>query len=99
VLIGGADLTALIGKNFSIGGVAFAGTGEARPCHWMNHAVAPGAEDWLKGRGGLRARVLSDGELQIGAAELLFLDKSPQPLGTAGVIGKCAVELRLESGG
>jgi MOSC domain-containing protein YiiM len=79
--------------------VAFAGTGEARPCHWMNHAVAPGAEDWLKGRGGLRARVLSDGELQIGATELLFLDKSPQPLGTAGVIGKCAVELRLESGG
>jgi MOSC domain-containing protein YiiM len=99
VLIGGADLTALIGKKFSISGVAFEGTGEARPCHWMNHAVAPGAEDWLKGRGGLRARVLSDGELQTGAAELLFLDKSPEPLGTAGVIGKCAVELRLESGG
>ncbi len=98
VLIGGADLTALIGARFSIGGMEFEGTGEARPCHWMNHAVAPGAEDWLKGRGGLRARVLGDGALQTGAAELLLLDKRLQPLGAAGVVGERAVELRLESG-
>jgi len=72
VLIAGADLNDLIGWEFSIGGVRFEGTGEARPCHWMNHAVAAGAEEWLKGKGGLRARVLSDGLLETGPAELVL---------------------------
>jgi hypothetical protein len=30
----------------------------------MNRAFAPGAEDFLKGRGGLRAKILSDGKLR-----------------------------------
>jgi hypothetical protein len=30
----------------------------------MNTALGPGAEDWLKGRGGLRARILTDGMLR-----------------------------------
>lgn len=98
VLIRGADLTALIGAKFSIHGVEFVGTGEARPCHWMNHAIAPGAEEWLKGRGGLRARVLSDGALHAGAAELLLLDEGLQPRRAAGLVGERAVELRFESG-
>jgi MOSC domain-containing protein YiiM len=70
VLVAGIDLNALIGRRFSLGGIEFEGTGEARPCHWMNQAVAPGAEDWLKGRGGLRVKVLTDGELAVGPATL-----------------------------
>jgi MOSC domain-containing protein YiiM len=68
VILGGVDLNALIGRQFSIQGVLFEATGECRPCHWMDKAVAPGAEDWLKGRGGLRCRVLSDGVLRREAA-------------------------------
>jgi len=30
----------------------------------MNQAIAAGAEEFLKGRGGLRARILSDGQLR-----------------------------------
>jgi hypothetical protein len=30
----------------------------------MNQAIAPGAEEFLKGRGGLRARILTDGTLR-----------------------------------
>jgi len=30
----------------------------------MDRAIAPGAEKFLKGRGGLRAKILSDGELR-----------------------------------
>jgi MOSC domain-containing protein YiiM len=60
----GADLNALIGKDFEIQGVQFRGTGESRPCYWMNQAVGPGAEEFLKGSGGLRARILSDGILR-----------------------------------
>lgn len=60
----GVDLTALIGREFELQGVRFLGTEECRPCYWMDQAVAPGAEAWLCGRGGLRARILSDGRLR-----------------------------------
>ena len=70
VLTSDVDLNALIGRRFVLGGIEFEGTGEARPCHWMNQAIAPGAEEWLMGRGGLRAKILSDGPLAVGPAEL-----------------------------
>jgi MOSC domain-containing protein YiiM len=60
-----ADLNALIGKEFEVQGVRFLGTRECSPCHWMDQAFAPGAEAWLKGRGGLRARILSSGWLRV----------------------------------
>lgn len=66
VLVEGMDLPALVGVKFTLGGVEFFGTEESRPCYWMNDAVAPGAEAWLRGNGGLRARVVSDGELRVG---------------------------------
>ncbi len=61
----GADLNSLIGKQFEIQGVRFEGTAECSPCHWMNDAIAPGAEAALSGRGGLRAKVLTDGKLRV----------------------------------
>lgn len=73
ILVEGLDLPAMIGRKFTLGGVQFEGTGESKPCHWMNTAVAPGAEEWLRGNGGLRAKILSDGPLVRGTAELVFL--------------------------
>lgn len=64
VLVEGTDLASLIGREFEVQGVRFAGTEECRPCYWMDQAVAPGAEAWLRGRGGLRARILTDGWLR-----------------------------------
>ncbi len=61
------DLQALIGKEFSVQGVRFLGMEECRPCYWMNGAIRPGAEDWMKGRGGLRASILTSGQLKVGA--------------------------------
>jgi MOSC domain-containing protein YiiM len=58
------DLNELIDQDFEVQGVRFRGTGECRPCYWMNQVIAPGAENFLKGRGGLRARILSDGTLR-----------------------------------
>ncbi|MGK0186831.1 MAG: MOSC domain-containing protein YiiM [Verrucomicrobiales bacterium] len=63
VLIEGVDLNDWIGEEFEIQGIRFAGTQEAAPCYWMNQAFAPGAEEFLKGQGGLRAHILSDGIL------------------------------------
>jgi MOSC domain-containing protein YiiM len=63
----GADLNALIGVEFEIQGGRFAGTEECRPCYWMNHAFRDArVEAWLRGRGGLRARILTDGVLTCG---------------------------------
>jgi MOSC domain-containing protein YiiM len=64
VITAGMDLNDLIGREFQVQGVRFRGTEECRPCYWMDQAFAPGAADFLKGRGGLRAEILSDGILR-----------------------------------
>ncbi len=68
----GIDLISLVNQRFSLGGIEYEGRGEARPCHWMNQAIAPGAETWLRGRGGLRARVVSDGVVAVGPVDLIL---------------------------
>jgi len=65
VIVEGADLNALVGKDFEIQGVTFHGTAECHPCHWMDRMFAPGAEHFLQGRGGLRAKILTDGILRV----------------------------------
>lgn len=64
LLVSGGDLNELIGHEFELQGVRLFGSEECRPCYWMDEALAPGAEAWLKGRGGLRCRILSDGWLR-----------------------------------
>jgi MOSC domain-containing protein YiiM len=64
VITRGVDLNKFIGKEFEVQGVCFYGTQESAPCYWMDAAFAPGAKAFLKGRGGLRAKILNDGELR-----------------------------------
>jgi MOSC domain-containing protein YiiM len=64
VITRNADLNALIGIEFEVQGVRFVGTGECKPCYWMNQAFHPGAEAALQGRGGLRAKILTSGMLR-----------------------------------
>lgn len=65
-IVRGVRLADWIGKRFVFQGLEFEGSEECKPCYWMNEAVAPGVEDFLKSecRGGLRARILSDGVLE-----------------------------------
>jgi MOSC domain-containing protein YiiM len=65
-LVGGIELNSLIGAEFEVQGVRFVGVEQCKPCHWMDSALGPGAEAWLQGRGGLRARILTDGVLRCG---------------------------------
>jgi hypothetical protein len=65
VIVEGADLNTLVGKTFELQGLRFEGTEECAPCYWMDQAVGPGAEAVLKGRGGLRARILTSGVLRV----------------------------------
>jgi MOSC domain-containing protein YiiM len=64
VITRGVDLNDLIGQEFELQGVRFLGTEECRPCYWMDSAFAPGAHEFLKCRGGLRAKILTDGLLR-----------------------------------
>ncbi len=67
IITRGVDLNSLVGKKFVVQGIEFEGVAECSPCHWMDDAIAPGAEAALHGRGGLRARILTDGVLRVDA--------------------------------
>ena len=67
VITRGVDLNEFIGREFEVQGVCLYGTQECAPCYWMDRAFAPGAEKFLKGRGGVRAKILCDGQLRSSA--------------------------------
>lgn len=69
VFVRGLDLPSLVGKHFTLQGIRFEGVDPCKPCYWMDEAVGPGTEDFLKGKGGLRARILDDGELRVSIDE------------------------------
>jgi MOSC domain-containing protein YiiM len=70
VIVSDINLNNLIGEEFSIQGVRLRGTAHCKPCYWMDQAIAPGAEEFLAGNGGLRAKILSDGIIAVGDARL-----------------------------
>ncbi len=67
LLVRGADLSQWVGKRFRFQGIEFEGSEECKPCYWMDRALTPGVEEFLKSefRGGLRARILSSGTLKV----------------------------------
>ena len=64
VICEGADLNALKNVDFEVQGVRFHGCEECKPCYWMDQAFGPGAEKALRGWGGLRAQILTEGVLR-----------------------------------
>ena len=68
IVCAGVDLNTLTGgKEFRVQGVTFLGREECRPCYWMDGAFGPGAEKALRGRGGLRAEIVTGGVLRVDA--------------------------------
>jgi MOSC domain-containing protein YiiM len=66
----GANLNQLIGQEFTLdsgsGPVKLLGTKPCSPCAWMDTMLGAGAHAFLRGRGGLRARFLTNGILRRG---------------------------------
>lgn len=75
IVVEGIPLNQLIGQEFTIvdsagASVRLQGASHCAPCAWMDAALGPGAWQSLKGRGGLRARILSDGVLRRGPVQV-----------------------------
>lgn len=75
IVIYGANLNQLIGRPFALSfddhTIEFSGVSHCSPCGWMDAAVIDGAQKFLRGRGGLRARIETDGVIRRGPATLL----------------------------
>ena len=69
-IVSGVDLNTLIGQRFALGELELTGSEEAKPCYWMDEACAPGVEEFLRGKGGLRCRIVKGGLLSKGSCEL-----------------------------
>lgn len=74
----GVNLNQLIGQEFTLQSneegsapINFMGTKHCSPCAWMDAMLGVGAHAFLRGRGGLRARILSNGILRRGPATII----------------------------
>lgn len=74
VLVRGVDIDSLARIPFSLdsgdGPIRFGDSRPANPCAWMDAAIAPGAHQAFRRRGGLRTGPLDDGILRLGPALL-----------------------------
>ncbi len=62
----GVDLLALVGRHFLIGGVVLYGNRACEPCRYLDRVTGQPAKAALAGRGGLRATVVTGGQLGVG---------------------------------
>lgn len=67
VVTRGIDVNALVGRRFRIGDVECIGQRLCEPCSHLERLTGPGALRALIHRGGLRADILGDGEIEVGS--------------------------------
>ena len=62
----GVALNHLVGKEFTVGDVRFMGIKLCEPCGHLEKLTQPGVRESLIHRGGLRARILTEGVIRVG---------------------------------
>jgi MOSC domain-containing protein YiiM len=62
----GIDLNALVGRRFRIGGIECEATRLCEPCQYLTDVVGRPILEPLVHRAGIRARILTDGEIAVG---------------------------------
>jgi MOSC domain-containing protein YiiM len=68
IVISGINLLALKDKQFMLGDVLLEYTGLCHPCSAMEATLGAGGYNAVRGHGGITARILSDGVINIGDA-------------------------------
>lgn len=62
----GVSLNDLVGRRFRVGEVECEGTVLCDPCHHLEKLTHPGVQEGLSNRGGLCARILTEGTIRVG---------------------------------
>lgn len=62
----GVDLNALVGREFSVGAVRVRGLRLCEPCNYLAKQTSPAVLRGLVHKGGLRAQILTAGEIRVG---------------------------------
>ena len=74
VIVSGLPLIALKGRRFRLGGLLLEGTGDCDPCSRMEEALGAGGYNAMRGHGGLCARILDGGRVDVGDAVTALAD-------------------------
>jgi MOSC domain-containing protein YiiM len=61
----GVNLMALKDRRFRIGHALLEGSGECAPCSRMEETLGPGGYNAVRGHGGITARVIEGGDIQV----------------------------------
>jgi MOSC domain-containing protein YiiM len=86
VVVSGINVIALKGARFRVGEALLVGTGPCEPCSRMEEALGPGGYNAMRGHGGITARIVEPGRINVGDA-ITFEDlesDGPQTDGRAG---------------
>jgi len=75
VVVRGVRLNNLVGRRFRVGDVECAGVELCEPCAHLQGLTRPGIIKDLLHRGGLRADILSDGQIRVGDAVVVQDDR------------------------
>jgi MOSC domain-containing protein YiiM len=66
IVVRGINLSALKGKKFKVGDAVFEMSGFCYPCSRMEEVLGEGGYNAMRGHGGILAKVLQEGSIQIG---------------------------------
>lgn len=66
LVVSGLNLLSLKGQRFRIGEAVLEHTGACHPCSKMEQRLGPGAYNAMRGHGGITARVIQEGTIQLG---------------------------------
>jgi len=75
VVVRGVGLNDLVGRRFRVGDVECVGVELCEPCAHLQGLTRPGIIKDLLHRGGLRADILSDGQIRVGDAVVVQDDR------------------------
>ena len=77
IVVSGINLLALKDQQFRIGEAILEMTGKCFPCQRMEENLGPGGYNAMRGHGGITARVINGGSINLGDEVALILPEKP----------------------
>lgn len=78
LLVSGINLLAFKDRQFKIGAVVLEMTGLCHPCSKMERNLGPGGYNAMRGHGGITARVVKGGTIELGQPVVLYKEHRNQ---------------------